>query len=89
MKNVISNARISIVCLLAVTTVACLELDPVASERMASGVTEPATLSSSDTLEPVSSSLIDSAIRRPSRLPTDRAQDGAPQGSRGAGTFSV
>jgi len=75
MKTVMSFWRISFVCLLAVTVVACLQLDPVASERMATGVAAPSTLSSSDTVESASRTIINSALQRPSRLAIDRTQD--------------
>jgi len=75
MNIFIPVGRISVVCLSAAVAVACVQLDPVASERMATGAASASTITSSDTLEPVSPSLIDRAIRNPARPPVDREQD--------------
>jgi len=72
---VIPAVRIGSVCLAAVAVAACLQLDPVASERLATGVVAPSTVGSADMLESGSPSRIEAAMRHPARLAADREQD--------------
>jgi predicted methyltransferase len=67
--------RVSIVCMLAAVVAACLQLDPVASERMASGVSDPATITSSDTIDSISPAEIYAASGHSARRPVDLEQD--------------
>jgi predicted methyltransferase len=54
---------------------ACLQLDPVASERMASGVSDPATITSSATIDSISPAEIYAASGHSARRPVDLEQD--------------
>jgi predicted methyltransferase len=54
---------------------ACIQLDPLASERLAEGVVAPNTIGSSDQLEPGSPSRVDAARRHSARLQAEREQD--------------
>jgi predicted methyltransferase len=67
--------RVSIVCMIAAMVAACLQLDPVASERMASGVSDPATITSSDTIDSISPAEIYAASGHSARRPVDLEQD--------------
>jgi predicted methyltransferase len=67
--------RVSIVCMIAAVAAACLQLDPVASERMASGVSDPATITSSDTIDSISPAEIYAASGHSARRPVDLEQD--------------
>jgi predicted methyltransferase len=67
--------RVSIVCMIAAVVAACLQLDPVASERMASGVSDPATITSSDTIDSISPAEIYAASGHSARRPVDLEQD--------------
>jgi predicted methyltransferase len=67
-------SRYSIVCLLAVMA-ACIQLDPLASERLAEGVAAPTTIGSSDQLEPGSPSRVDAAMRHSARLQAEHEQE--------------
>lgn len=70
-----SVLRAGIVSLLTAAVAACVQLDPIASERMASGVSDPATMTSSDTIDSISPAEIYAAINHPSRRSIDREQD--------------
>jgi predicted methyltransferase len=80
--------RSTIICLAAFLT-ACVQLNPIASEQMATGAAEPATLSASDTLQPVSPSLIDAAISNPVRRRADRDQDERRKAAEVLGFFGI
>jgi predicted methyltransferase len=67
--------RVSIVCMIAAMVAACLQLDPVASERMASGVSDPATITSSNTIDSISPAEIYAASGHSVRRPADLEQD--------------
>ena len=75
MNKFITAWRIFVVCLSAVVVVACLQLDPVASERLATGAGASATFGSSDTEELIRPAPVKTADRNPSRLSVDREQD--------------
>jgi predicted methyltransferase len=53
----------------------CVELDPLASEDMAIGAGDSATISAADSVFPRSARAIESAVNHPSRLASDREQD--------------
>lgn len=73
-KISILASRYSVVCLSAVL-VACIQLDPLASERLAEGVASPTTIGSSDQLDPGSPSRVDAALRHSARMQAEREQD--------------
>jgi predicted methyltransferase len=54
---------------------ACLQLDPEASERLASGAASSSTVGSTDMLDSGSPSRIDAVMRNPARMAADREQD--------------
>jgi len=53
---------------------ACIQLDPLASERLAEGVASPTTIGSSDQLDPGSPTRVDAALRHSARLQAEREQ---------------
>jgi len=55
--------------------VACIQLDPLASERLAEGVASPTTIGSADQLDPGSPSRVDAALRHSARMQAEREQD--------------
>ena len=71
----IPASRYSLVCLLAVAATACIQLDPLASERLADGAAAPATFGSSDPLDPGSPLRVDEVNRHAARLQVEREQD--------------
>jgi len=75
MNGFILAWRTLVACLSAVVVTACIQLDPVASERMAIGAAAPVTVGASEQLEAVPPSRINRAIRNPARLPADLEQD--------------
>jgi len=99
MNNFIPAWRISVICLSAVMAAACIQLDPLASERMATGAAAPSTIGSTDRLEPISPpplpsssdspSAIDSAISHPARLQVDREQDQRRKAAEVLGFFGI
>jgi predicted methyltransferase len=99
MNNFIPAWRTSVVCLSTVMAAACIQLDPVASERMATSAAAPSTIGSTDRLEPISPSsipsssnspsAIDSAISHPARLQVDREQDQRRKAAEVLGFFGI
>jgi len=74
--NIVTPAlRAGIACLPAFVLAACLQLDPEASERLASGAASSSTIGSTDMLDSGSPARVDAAMRNPARLAADREQD--------------
>ena len=63
------------ICLLTVAVTACIQLDPLASERLADGAAASATIRSSDPLDPGSPSRVDEANRHSARMQAERDED--------------
>jgi predicted methyltransferase len=61
--------------ILLALTAACIKLDPLASQEMAEGAGESATISTADSVFPRSARAIESAVNNASRLESDRQQD--------------
>ncbi len=67
--------RVALIAGLCVAATACIQLDPEASERLATSASGSPTVAGSAVLEPGSSSPILTAVRDPARPKTDREQD--------------
>jgi predicted methyltransferase len=89
MKILLSRYRYLGGLLFTVPLAACIQLDPVASESLATGAATPSAMTTSDSIRPPASNEFQRAMDHPGRLPADRERDAQRQADRVLAFFGI